>query len=53
MAPRRTEIDLTGDGYFNEIQTSVLDSDGSTTSTVSDFAANGALEDKTVTYTTA
>ncbi|MCK1494931.1 hypothetical protein IVB14_32120 [Bradyrhizobium sp. 180] len=53
---RRTttvQIDSTGDNYFSEVRTKVVNADGSVTSTVKDFSANGTLESESVTTTSA
>jgi hypothetical protein len=41
------------DGYFNEVDSTVVNADGSTTKTVSNYSSNGSLLDQTVTTTSA
>ncbi|MGJ5031524.1 beta strand repeat-containing protein, partial [Bradyrhizobium sp. HKCCYLS2038] len=47
------QIDAQGDGVNDEIQSRVVNADGSVTTTVTDYAANGALLGKTLTTTSA
>ncbi|MGJ4907506.1 FG-GAP-like repeat-containing protein [Bradyrhizobium sp. HKCCYLS2033] len=53
---RRTisqQIDADGDGHVDQTVTKVLNADGSSTATVADYAATGALLDRTVVTTSA
>ncbi|MFT4129087.1 hypothetical protein [Labrys sp. (in: a-proteobacteria)] len=46
-------VDNNGDGHIDQTQVSTTNTDGSTTRTLSEFAANGSLVDKTLTTVSA
>ena len=48
-----TQIDSHGVGHFDQVQTRVVNVDGSVTATVADYNTNGSLKDRTVTTTSA
>jgi Ca2+-binding RTX toxin-like protein len=50
---RTVQADSTGAGRFDHVETSIVDSQGSTVDTVTDYNADGSVKDRAVTTTSA
>ena len=48
-----TQIDSFGDGHFDQVQSRVVNVDGSVTATVADYNANGSLKGRTISTASA